>query len=181
MVRHILLVAVVLALVAGCGGKRDEAPKKVEAASAEQPAAPVVKAEPAPEKPRKLKKGEVAPALIPQPAAPDLPANVDLSTTPEMLSAHALIVAREQVLAGLSGQADVTQRHAFVLASWQQPYQQRLATLNAVRDGREARTKRELATAKRVAEHEQRVEAVDAEYAPKIRAEQAKTAPILEQ
>lgn len=183
MVRHVLPVAVVLALVAGCGGKRDEAPKTVEAAPAVQPAAPVVKAEPAPAKPRKLKKGEVAPApaLVPQPAAPELPADFDLSTTPEMLSAHALIVAREQVQAGLSGQADVAQRHAFLLASWQQPYQQRLAKLSAVRDAREARAKRELAIAKRAAEHEQRLDAVDAEYAPKIRAEQAKTAPILEQ
>ena len=183
MVRHVLPVAVVLALVAGCGGKRDEAPQKVQAAPVERPAAPVVKAEPAPEKPRKAKKGEVAPAplLVHQPAGPELPAAVDLSTTPEMLSAHALIVAREQVQAGFSDQADVTQRHAFLLASWQAPYQQRLATLSAVRDAREARAQRELAIAKLMAEHEQRLAAVDSEYAPMIRAEQAKTAPILDQ
>ena len=180
MVRHVLPVAVMLALVAGCGGKREEAPQKVDA-PVEQPAL-VAKTEA--EAPRKLKKGEVAPpaapALVPQPAAPELPAIVDLGTTPEMLSAHALIVAREQVLAGLAGAADVPQRHAFILASWQQPYQQRLATLTEVRDGREARTKRGLATAKLVAEHEQRVDAVDREYEPKIRAEKAKTAAILE-
>jgi len=179
MVRFILPVAAVL-VFAGCGGQRDEAAPS--ASNQPESSVPVAKAEPAPVKPSKRKSGTVAPAPLPtgQPAAPELPAVVDLSTTPEMLSAHALIVAREQVQAGLSGQADVAQRHGFILATWQPQYQARLSNLAAIRDAREVRVKRELVTAKRVAEHEQRVDAVTAEYEPQIRAERAKTAPILD-
>jgi len=183
MARLVLPVVAVLILVAGCGKPRDQAgPRAQSAPDVQQTSAPVAKVEPKPAKATKRRSGQVAPVvpLTGQPAAPELPAVVDLSTTPEMLSAHALIVAREQVQAGLSGQADVAQRHGFILATWQPQYQARLSNLAAIRDAREVRVKRELVTAKRVAEHEQRVDAVTAEYEPQIRAERARTAPILD-
>lgn len=182
MVRLVLPAAAVLVLIAGCGGTREEeAPRTADAAAAGQP---VAKAEPTkkPAKATKRRKGEPAPPAEPaiaQPEAPDLPA-VDLATTPEMLSAHALVVAREQVQAELAGQADIAQRHAFILAAWQPRYEERLAVLREVAARRETRVQRGLADAKRDAEHERRLDAVDAEYEPRIRAEKAKTVPILD-
>jgi hypothetical protein len=184
MIRPVLPVAAVIVLLAGCGGSRAKdtpaATTGPEPKAEPAPAPATAAAEPA--KPTKRKKGEPEPAPAPaidQPAAPELPA-IDLAVTPEMLSAHALVVAREQVEAGLAGAADITQRHAFIVATWQPLYQARIAELNEIAAAREARVKRGLASAKLAAEHEGRLDAVDAEYAPKIRAERAKTAPILD-
>lgn len=179
MVRLVLPVAAILVLVAGCGGSREKVDAKASKPD-EKPA--TAEAKPAaPAKPAKRKKGEPEPVAAPaiaQPAAPELPA-LDLGVTPEMLSAHALVVAREQVQAGLAGSADIAQRHGFILAAWQPLYDARIAELKEIEATREARVQRGVASAKRTAEHEARLDAVDAEYEPKIRAERAKTAPIL--
>jgi hypothetical protein len=186
MVRLALPAAAALIVLAGCGSRAEPeaaAPAAARASTAAAAApAPAAAPKPAAEKPRKRKKGEVeaAPIVVNQPPARDLPADAGLDTTPEMLSVQALLAAREDVAAGQAGDADQAQRHAFILAAWRPAHEERRGVLEAVRAAREARVQRELVTAKRVAEHEARVDALDATYAPQIRAEQARTAPILE-
>jgi hypothetical protein len=178
MPRYAVPVLAVLAL-AGCGGGARTGTAAAAPAPIPQPAptAPVAKAEPAPAPVRKHKKGEAEPAVV-QPDGPALPADFGSGTTRDQLAAHALIVAREEVAAGLAGTASVLQRRDFLVALWTPQLQARQQVEGAIRAARERDGQREAGEAGRLAGREAELRAMEADYDHRLEVERRRTAPI---
>lgn len=178
MLRHALPLIALLAC-AGCGGGTRSADRPA-AQPAAAPVAATVAAEPAPApapvKKKGNKKGE--PVAIAQPPAPELPADFGLDTTPDQLAAHALITAREQVEAGLAGQASLFQRRDFLVAAWTPALQERQQRQAAIRAERDRVARLDADHASRLAQREEELRTVEADYAHRLELERLRTAPI---
>lgn len=179
MLRHAVPLLVLLAC-AGCGaGTRSQA-KPMEKSTP----APVAHVEPAPVPAvvvapvKKLKKGQIAPVTIAQPAASELPADFGLDTTPEQLANHALITAREQVESGLSGGASLPQRRDFLIAAWTPLLRERQQREAAIRAERERVAKQQIEHAVHLSAREEKLQAMEADYDHRLAVERLRTAPI---
>jgi hypothetical protein len=110
-----------------------------------------------------------------------LPAFIALSTTVDQLAAHALVVAREEVLSGSASGWGILDRQAFLQKEWLPQMQARQAALMAITSEREQRASAEAQAAARASGIEQKIQAVETDFAKQADAERAKTAPILPQ
>ena len=181
MLRYAVPLLALLAC-AGCGNGSTRATKPAPTPTPAPAPVAVVQAPkpapvPAPAKPKKLKKGEVE-VVVSQPPARELPADFGLDTTPEQLAAHAHICAREEVAAGLAGQATLAQRQDFLIAAWTPVLHERQQREAGIRTERDQKAAKLAANAAKQGEQEAKLQALEVDYAHRLEVERLRTAPV---